>query len=89
MLGGIGGIIAIVILVFSLPGLIGGIALLMRAPWSRVYMLVISALHLLHLPFGTALGIYGLWVLTRPEAETILSGRYAARIYNPPPQGTY
>ena len=77
ILGGIGGIIAVVILIFSLPGLIGGIALLMLAPWSRIYMIVISALHLLHIPVGTALGIYGLWVLTKPETEVLLTRRQA------------
>jgi hypothetical protein len=75
ILGGIGGIVAIVIAIFSLPGLIGGIGLLKMASWSRVFMIVISALDLLHIPFGTALGIYGLWVLTKPETEALLSRR--------------
>jgi len=75
ILGAIGGFAAIVILIFSLPGLIGGIGLLMKASWSRVYMIVISALHLLHIPLGTALGIYGLWILTKPETEALLSHR--------------
>src|SRR5438270_6287203 len=56
IIGGIGGLIAIVLMVFSLPGFIGGIGLLMMASWSRMYMIVISALHLLHVPIGTALG---------------------------------
>ena len=75
ILGGVGGIIAIAILIFALPGLIGGLGLLSLAPWSRVFMIVISALHLLHVPFGTALGIYGLWALTRPEAEALFQRR--------------
>lgn len=75
ILGGIGGIISIVILAFSLPGLIGGIALLTMAAWARIFMIVISALYLLHFPFGTALGIYGLWVLTKPETEALFAGR--------------
>jgi len=74
ILGGIGTIIAIVLLVLSLPGLIGGIALLNMASWSRIYMIVISVLYLLHVPIGTALGIYGLWVLTKPETEALMSG---------------
>lgn len=75
ILGGIGGIISVVILAFSLPGLIGGIALLTMAAWARIFMIVISALYLLHVPFGTALGIYGLWVLTRPETEAMFVRR--------------
>ncbi len=75
ILGGIGGFLALLVSMISLPGLIGGIALLRLAPWSRIFMIVISALELLHFPFGTALGIYGLWVLTRPETEALLSRR--------------
>ena len=75
ILGGIGGLVFILVLLFSLPGFIGGIALLKMAPWSRVYMIVISAIHLLHVPFGTALGIYGLWALTRPGTEALFQRR--------------
>lgn len=75
ILGGIGGILFIVILVFSVPGLIGGIGLLKLAPWSRLLMIVLSALDLLNVPFGTALGIYGLWVLTKPETEALMARR--------------
>jgi len=73
--GLIGGGLAAIVVLLSLPALIGGIALLMRASWSRIFMIVISALHLLHVPFGTLLGIYGLWVLTRPEAPAYFAAR--------------
>ena len=53
-----------------MPGLIGGIGLLYRQPWARVVMIVVSILHLLNFPFGTALGAYGLWVLFSPEIQT-------------------
>jgi hypothetical protein len=75
VLGGIGGIIMILALVFSLPGLIGGIGLLKLAPWSRVFMIVISAIELIHIPFGTALGIYGIWALTKPETQALFGRR--------------
>jgi hypothetical protein len=75
IISGVGGIIVLVIIVLWLPGLVGGIALLRRAPWSRVYMLVISSLDLLSVPLGTALGIYGIWALTRPESEALLARR--------------
>jgi hypothetical protein len=72
-LGGIGFVIGIFVLVISLPGLIGGIGLLKLAPWSRMLMIVISAIELLHIPFGTALGIYGLWALTKPETAALFA----------------
>ncbi len=82
ILGGLGGIIFIIVLVVSLPGLIGGFGLLRLAPWSRVFMIVISALELIHIPLGTALGIYGLWVLTKPETQ----GLFARPAYQPAPR---
>jgi len=75
VLGVIGTIVFLVVLLISVPGLIGGIGLMRMAPWSRVFMIVISALELLHVPFGTALGIYGLWVLTKPETEALMAQR--------------
>jgi hypothetical protein len=71
VLGGIGGILFVICLVFSLPSLIGGIALLNMASWSRVFMLVVSVLYLIHIPIGTALGIYGIWALTKPETRAL------------------
>jgi hypothetical protein len=75
VMGGLGAVAALFLAIVSLPGLIGGIGLLNLAPWSRILMIVISALELLSIPFGTALGIYGLWVLTKPETQTLLSRR--------------
>jgi len=71
VLGGIGGILFVVCLVFSLPSLVGGIALLNMTSWSRVFMLVVSVLYLIHIPIGTALGIYGIWALTKPETQLL------------------
>lgn len=51
----------------SLPGLVGGIALLGHRVWARYLVLVLSFLDLLAIPFGTALGIYGIWLLTKSE----------------------
>jgi len=43
-------------------------------------MIVISAIELLHIPIGTALGIYGLWALTKPETAALFR-RASARAY--------
>ncbi|HLJ49173.1 MAG TPA: hypothetical protein VKU01_24330 [Bryobacteraceae bacterium] len=71
VLGGIGGLIFIFILVLSLPGLIAGIGLIKLKSWARILGIVISALDLISIPFGTALGIYGLWVLLQNETEVL------------------
>ena len=73
ILGGIGGIIFIVCLVLGLPGIIGGIGLLQFKPWARIVVIVLSVLDLFNIPFGTALGIYGLWALLNTETEQMFS----------------
>lgn len=71
ILGGIGGIVFAVLLVISLPSVIAGIGLLNFSPWARILTIVISVLDLFHVPFGTALGIYGLWALLSTEGEAL------------------
>jgi hypothetical protein len=43
--------------------LLTGYALLTRQPWGRVFAIIFGIFALIHLPLGTALGIYTLWVL--------------------------
>jgi hypothetical protein len=70
---GVGAVIALFILLISAPGIIGGIGLLKGKSWSRILVIILACLNLLNIPFGTALGVYSLWALTRPEAQRILS----------------
>jgi len=78
VLGMVGGIGSFVIALFSLPGLIGGIGLLKFQEWARILVIVTSILNLISIPFGTALGIYGLWVLMKPETTMLLKAKNAA-----------
>ena len=59
--------------VFFLAGAILGIAagwgLLERQPWARMLAIVLGCFQLLHMPFGTALGVYTLWVLLPAKSE--------------------
>jgi hypothetical protein len=64
-------IIVGVMLVLSLPCLILGWGLYNLRNWARFLGLVISAISLLNFPLGTALGLYGLWVLLKPETEVL------------------
>ena len=63
----LGGFIFIVLLITSLPAIITGIGLLRMASWSRIVAIILSVLHLFSIPLGTALGVYGLWVLLSQE----------------------
>ena len=76
----IGGLIAFIILTTSIPGIIAGWGLMKHQNWARILTLVLSFLNLLNLPFGTALGIYGIWLLFNDEAVRLFGGQPA-----PPP----
>ncbi len=65
--------VAAFFVLLGLPSIIGGWGLLKMRPWARVFTLVLSGFHLLHVPFGTALGVYGFWVLLSDEAKALLS----------------
>ncbi len=73
ILGAIGGFIFIILLIISLPSIIAGIGLLQFRPWARILTLIISAIDLLHVPFGTILGFYGFWVLLSREGEQLFA----------------
>lgn len=63
--------IAVFVLLLALPCIIGGWGLLKFKPWARVLMIVVSVFHLFHIPIGTALGVYGLWVLLHEETRRL------------------
>jgi hypothetical protein len=63
ILGGVGAVIVLMVALLSVPSIIAGAGLLSYKPWSRILTLVLSVLLLVNVPFGTALGFYGFWVL--------------------------
>lgn len=69
IIGLTGTALVIFILIVSLPGLIAGWGLLKFRPWARILAIVLCAIHLINIPFGTIMGIYGLWVLLNNETE--------------------
>jgi hypothetical protein len=69
----IGVAIFVFVLLLSLPGIIAGMGLLKFRPWARILTIVLSALDLPMVPIGTALGVYGLWVLLQPQTERLFA----------------
>ncbi len=82
ILGLVGIAIAAFLFLLSVPSIVGGWGLLKYQPWARILMIVVSALNLLHVPIGTAIGIYGLWVLLNQETQRLFATRGA---YPAPP----
>jgi len=60
-------ILCVVFLLFAALRFIAGWGLLKLEPWGRVFALVMAFIDLLHIPLGTALGVYTLYVLL-PDA---------------------
>ncbi len=60
-------------IVFSLPGIVGGIGLLKYQGWARILVLILSFLDLLNFPIGTAVGIYSIWVLLNKKTEKLFA----------------
>ena len=56
-------------LISGIVGLIAGWGLYERRSWARILAIVLGFLNLLHPPFGTAIGIYTLWVLLPKTSE--------------------
>lgn len=67
----LGGGLALFITILSAPSILVGWGLMRHRPWARILGLILSALELLNFPLGTALGIYGFWVLLNSEAEAL------------------
>lgn len=62
--------IAIVVLVKAAACVVAGFGLLERQSWARTLSLVMAFISLINVPFGTAMGVYTLWVFLSPQAES-------------------
>lgn len=71
VLGLTGVALTIVLLIFSIPYIVGGWGLLKRRPWSRILGIILAAISLIHVPFGTIFGIYALIILFNKETEAL------------------
>ena len=69
----IGDSIGGILIFLSIPSIIAGIGLYKRQAWARILALVLCFLSLISIPIGTALGIYGIWVLLDDESREIFN----------------
>jgi len=84
----VGTLIGGYLVLLALPSLIAGLGLVNRRPWARIVGLVVCCLALVKVPLGTALGIYGLWVLTREGTEVVLAANVRTGGLEGPPVGS-
>ena len=65
IIGGVGAFMTVA----CVAGIAAGWGLVDRRPWARSLAIVLGCLALIDFPFGTALGIYTLWVLFSAGAD--------------------
>ena len=65
------GVMGFVLLVYGALGIAGAIGLFLLKGWGRGLSLAFCGISLIQLPFGTALGIWGLVTLTRPATAEL------------------
>jgi hypothetical protein len=69
-------VVGAIMIVVSIVAIIGAIGVMRRQEWGRITLIVVSFFNLPHVPLGTVLGVYSLWVLLNDEI---------VRIFNPVP----
>lgn len=84
ILGLTGTAIGTFFLILSLPGLIAGWGLLKFRSWARILGIVLAVISLVNIPIGTAVGIYGLWVLLNKDTERLFAASDRAMTPAPP-----
>ena len=72
-------VVGIFILAKAACGFLAGWGLMHREPWARVVALILGFLSLFNVPFGTAVGVYTLWVLLPAQSQQEYDALVAAR----------
>lgn len=63
--------LAVIAILWGLAHVAVGIPLRKRRHWSRLGAMVLGSIDLILLPYGTALGVYALWVLIRQDSKRL------------------
>jgi hypothetical protein len=63
--------LALIAIAWGAAHVIVGVPLRRRRPWARMMALMLGSVDLLLVPYGTALGIYALWLLLREDGKNV------------------
>ncbi len=80
---GVGSGVGLFLFVISVPDILGGIVLLMRKPWARILVMILSVLKLFNIPIGTAVAAYSLWILLQDETEQLFAQGTGQQVSEP------
>jgi len=72
-------VLAVIAIVWGIAHVVVGVPLRRRRPWARLAALMLGAVDLLLLPYGTALGAYAIWVLLSEQGKALFVGAGAGR----------
>jgi hypothetical protein len=67
------------VIFMAVPYVVMGVALIRLLRWGRTFSTIVLTCGMVCFPFGTALGIYGLLLLTSPEVDEVFSPRFRGR----------
>ena len=63
--------LAFLAIIWGTAHVVVGVPLRRRTPWSRLIALLLGSVDLLLLPYGTALGVYAIWVLLTEDGKSL------------------
>ena len=63
--------LAVIAILWGAAHVIAGVPLRQRRPWARLAALMLGSVDLILLPYGTALGVYALWVLLHEHGKAV------------------
>jgi predicted benzoate:H+ symporter BenE len=76
----------IIVLVMMIPKLIAGYGLRKGKSWAKIWAIIACCVGLLSIPFGTAVGVYGLWFIFGDAGKEYFDNNYQSnQMPQPPP----
>jgi hypothetical protein len=65
--------LAVIAIAWGSAHVVVGVPLRRHRPWSRMGALMLGAVDLLLLPYGTALGVYAMWILLHEDGKRVFT----------------